>query len=823
MKTILEYFHEDIRLWPDAMAVADRQGDWSYAELGRLSHAVASVLIRCLDGRMAEGPLKAWNTRCVGVILPRKKEALAAFLGIMESGNVYVFMPPDTPEERLRYILRDAAMEYVITDRENAGRLRETEGIQTILMEELEEARGKESFSFLPLPRAQGDGPAFITYTSGSTGKPKGAIDTYSYIENHVSTRLHYYTPGADEAVGCVVSFSYAASTYDLFSGIRAGFGLYIFHEEEMLDARVMAERIIRYRVTSVFMIPGMIPVMYGSGKDLPVRCIITAGEKMKKVPSVPAKIVEIYGSSEAAAVIGRVAGVSDPWDLLGKPVPGVTLFLLDRDGSRITEAGVEGELAVVSDALTLGYMNMADMNREKLTDCPFLPGKKMYLSGDLMRMDGAGSYYFCGRKDNMVKLNGQRAELGEIEYAVAGYPGVRDAVCRVFSRNGTDMLACYYTLQEGETVDGKALASWLTGKIPAFMVPGYFIAMDRFPVNMNGKTDRSRLPEPAFGALCENTPPRDYLEKKLLAIARELLPDIEFGVTDDIRRLGLDSVKAVRFVAGAQAFDPRLTVSSVLRFGKIRDVMNAPKENVWFFENYDARKPVLVLIHGIVPVSGYAMLCEDWSRYFNLLIIGPFPDHIEEEPGVYDYEQLVSYYDRKVRETVPEDASLWGFAGFSFGGQLAVSLADAWRKEKGEYPYALMGDTLIQHMVPGKVLPPLNAEDPLIRAISRRGERYGDSAVNEPLEAILDKQNKTVRLLNTVKTNLKYEGPVIYLDAQQDYEPLMEKAKVAIVRSFYRNIRVFEFRDYYHNDLYLSREMLTFYKNLFLMTMKRA
>ena len=816
MKTIIEYLEDDVRKIPDAMAVADMHGIWSYTQLDEVSSAIAAEILRFFAEKENTSPLCAYGTRCVGVIMPRKKEALAAFLGVMRSGNAYVFSAPNAPSDRLAFILSDAAIECIVTDRENLENLTLPDNIHCILIEDILNACLRGKSLTMPLPSVSGDMPAFVTYTSGSTGKPKGAIDTYYYIENHVNARHYFYTPSHEEAVGCIVSFSYAASTYDLFSGIKAGCGLYIFHEDEMLDSNVLADRIISCHVTAIFMIPSMIPVVFGSGRDLPVKCIVTAGEKMKKVPELPTKIVEIYGSSEAAAVIGREANVSDAWDLLGKPVPGVRLFLIGKDGKCCKNVGETGELAIVSDALMLGYINLPEMNSEKLVNCPFIRGEKMYLSGDLMRFDEDGNYYFCGRKDNMVKINGQRAELGEIEHAVAGFPRIRDAVCSIITRNGTDMLVCHYTVSGKEMPDEEELAAYLRTKVPAFMVPRYWICMDRFPVNINGKTDKSRLPLPRLDEYCKKILPHGFLENRLLAVARELLPDIEFGVTDDMRQLGLDSIKAVHFAAMAEKYDKRITVTRILRYGKIREMISAPKEIVWFHTEYNSYKPVLVLIHGIVPVSGYSMICDDWSEIFNVLIVGPFTDHIEEEPGCYDYELLASFYYDKVKQALPEGASLWGFAGFSFGGQLAVSLAEAWRNDTGVSLNVLMGDTLIQLMYPGKVLPYLTPDDPHILAISERGKLYGDSAVNEPLDMIIEKQNKTVKLLNTITENCKYDGPVFYLDAHQDYDPLTEQAKVAIVRSFYKNIRIFEFRDYFHNDLYLKREMLLFYRNLF-------
>ena len=166
-------------------------------------------------------------------------------------------------------------------------------------------------------------------------------------------------------------------------------------------------------------MIPSMIPIVFAPGAMLPIQCIITAGEKAKQIPDISARMVEIYGSSEAAAVIGRETKKEDPWNLLGRPFPGTTIYLLDEKGERITTPDTVGEVCIVNDALAVEYRNREDETREKFVACPFDGHSRMYRSGDLMQFDREGNYYYCGRKDNMTKINGQRVEMGEVEAAM--------------------------------------------------------------------------------------------------------------------------------------------------------------------------------------------------------------------------------------------------------------------------------------------------------------------------------------------------------------------------------------------------------------------
>ncbi len=816
METIIDAFLKTAEIYPANKAVSDAAGSITYQELNTLSDLAAKRILEITGGT------SAGSYRNVGVLYPRKKEALAAFLGVLKSGCSYVYASADSPSDRFDFIMQDADVACIVTTRKTAGNFTGSEKYQLVYMEDiLEDFREQKKQRMNPNAESHINfsdfgKPAFLTYTSGSTGKPKGVVDTYYYINNHIEARHSFYKPGPDECIGNIVSFTYAASTYDLFSGLTVGCNLYIFSDEELLNQATTVRRVIENNITTMFMIPNMISVVFAPGAILPMKYVITAGEKAKQIPEISAGIAEIYGSSEAAAVIGRVAKPGDPWNLLGKALPGNTLFLMDENGNQITEAGTPGELCIVNDALALEYRNRGEDTAAKFVDCPFLPGKRMYKSGDLMQFDENGVFYYCGRKDNMTKINGQRVEMGEIESTIVTIDGVKDAVCSVIHRNNAGMLVCYYVPdREKGTVTPAELTAYAAKKLPRYMVPLYWIALEAFPRNVNGKVDRKALPIPDFSSLTMNLEPENDIEKALLAAAAELLPDIRFGVTDDLMKLGMDSILAVQFVTEAEKYDPRITVSDVMRLRNIRDIVRTGEQIAWFCEEYDASKDVLVLVDGIIPVSGLGMVCESWGKYFNILMIEPFLDHIHTACEEYDYDTLIALYMKEVTEKLEGKSRLWGFAGFSFGGQLALSLAAEWEKKTGERKHVFMGDTLIQLMYPGKVLPVLTKEDPYIQMVMKNSRNYGDSPIKEPIEQVLKKQNAVLDLMRTIKHNTKYIGPVLYLDAKMDYDAMTQAVKIGAVKSLYKNIMILELPKNFHNDLYMKAEFIAGYDKI--------
>ena len=822
MKTIVDIFLETTESYPDHNAVSDEAGSLTYRELDQISDLVADEILSVLNrGEYKKNSTDNYN---IGVVYPREKEVLAAFMGIMRSGNCYFFVSPDVPKGRLSFITEDADVACLITSRKLEGILAGTVKVPVIYMEDILKRYRTEKV-FHHYNASDEKKAAFITYTSGSTGNPKGVVDTYYYIRNHIDARHQYYKPGPNECIGNIVSFSYAASTYDLFSGLTVGCNLYIFSDEELLNQTLLVSRVIDNNITTMFMIPSMIPIVFAPGAMLPIQCIITAGEKAKQIPDISARMVEIYGSSEAAAVIGRETKKEDPWNLLGRPFPGTTIYLLDEKGERITTPDTVGEVCIVNDALAVEYRNREDETREKFVACPFDGHSRMYRSGDLMQFDREGNYYYCGRKDNMTKINGQRVEMGEVEAAMVKHPDVDDAICVIKQRNKADMLVCYYLPRErGKALSSDDLASFIAESLPKYMVPRYYIPMDAFPKNVNGKVERKALPEPDFDSYTEKVPPESYEERRLLEAARALLPDIEFGVTDDLMRLGMDSILAVQFVNQIEKYDARITVSDVMKQKTIRKILTAKKEIIWFTAPFDAEKPTMVLAHGIVNVSAFSMLYEEWGKQFNLLAIEPFPDHINEVLGRYDYGALIDLYMDGISNALKgKEHTLWGFAGFSFGGQIALELADRWQKKTGEYKWVFMGDTIIPWIYPGRVFPVLTEDDSYIRMVSERSRMYGDSVVKEPIDLIIKKQNLVLDLMRTMKGNTKYDGPVLFIDAKKDYDEETEQLKLSVVSGLFPNARVMEFADYFHNDLYMKKEMFTFYKNYFGMLLSQT
>ncbi|MEV8057108.1 amino acid adenylation domain-containing protein [Streptomyces antimycoticus] len=556
-RSVLRLFEEQAARTPEATAVSHLDTRVSYAELDARANRIAHRLRE--TGTVSE--------TAVGVLLDRGPRLIEVLLGVWKAGGAYVPVDPSYPEERVADMCDSASVRVVVTESAYAGRF---PGVPTLVLDHEEAATGRMPDT-VPERVDDPDGLAYVIFTSGSTGRPKGVQVSHRGLSNHVSWAAHEL---AEKGTGGAPLFSSVA--FDLvvpnlwaplvtgqtvhvlpqdtpaadLGGRLAGSGPYSFVKLTPAHLDILSEQLTPEQVERLS------EVYVVAGEALPGS---TANRALELLGA--GRLINEYGPTEAS-VGTSIHPVAAPVSLdvvpIGRPLPNMAMYVLDT-AMRPVPVGVPGELYVGGTGVTRGYAGRPDLTAERYVPDPYGPvGARLYRTGDRVRMLADGDVEFLGRLDDQMKIRGYRVELGEVQAVVAAHPAVRDAVVTVHEPTPRDRrLVAYCVPADGETLPGASeLAAACALRLPEYMVPSAFVALERFPLNANGKVDRRALAAPHRASLRSDhayVAPRTGTERLLAKIWSEVLGVEEIGVHDRFFELGGHSILMIQVLAAAR------------------------------------------------------------------------------------------------------------------------------------------------------------------------------------------------------------------------------------------------------------------------------
>ncbi|GAB3946974.1 hypothetical protein GCM10029976_075420 [Kribbella albertanoniae] len=536
-----ELFEHQVALNPLAVALSGDFGELTYAELDQRANDVAAALIE-----FGVGP-----GELVACCLPRGIEQIAVLLGVLKSGAGYLPLDPETPADRLRFLLEDARPMARVTC---AGMPELGEG-PTLRLEDLVRAA--------PVAAKVGPGDlAYLMYTSGSTGRPKGVLVPHRGPVNHIQGYLATHPPTRTLQW---VSPTFDVSMHEIFTTFAAGQTLVLIDDDSRYDPAELAGKIRRYDVARIAMPFSAVHALLATRPELPsLREIYSAGEattpgaaEHEFLSAHPECVLyNGYGPTESSIIVTehRV----DPGETqppIGRPIDGVRVRLLDADGWP-APIGAVGEICVGGVCVTDGYLNRP----AETATAFFAPG--WYATGDLGRWRADGTLEFHGRVDDQVQLRGIRIEPGEVRAAILDYPDVSAAAVVVI-----DGELVGYTVGG---VDHGKLTDYLAERLPRYLVPRRWVSLEQLPLTTTGKLDRKSLPAPTIGQV--KVPPATAAETAVHAVWCEVLERNDLGVTDSFFELGGHSLLAVRLLNRLrEATATDLTLTEFFRAPTIR------------------------------------------------------------------------------------------------------------------------------------------------------------------------------------------------------------------------------------------------------------
>ncbi|GAA2314401.1 non-ribosomal peptide synthetase [Streptomyces hawaiiensis] len=534
----------------------------TYGELSDAKNDLASALRAA-----GVGPGKR-----VAVAVPRSLEQVVALVAIVSAGGAYVPLDLAYPDERLEYVLADAAPQVVLVDRDQRDRFTRLLARAGVAARVL--VQGEEHPADLTEPRPEPDWhtPAYVIYTSGSTGRPKGVVVPHSSVVTLLANTRPAMDFGPDDVWVQFHSFSFDFAVWELWGALAHG-GELLVPEYGLTRSPVDFHRLVRERgVTVLNQTPSafyqFIEADRLTGQPLPaLRRVIFGGEALdlgrlrgwvERHGTDAPELVNMYGITETTVHVthrrltdGDFA-VGDDVSPIGGPIPGLVTYLLD-DRLRPVPPGREGAIYVAGDQVSLGYLGRSGLTAGRFVADPFAAdGSRMYHTGDLAIRTLDGELVFTGRADDQVQLKGYRIELGEVESAIRELDGVTDVAVTV-ANTGDHLVAHVVGTVPGD-VEGR-----LAEKLPVHMIPGRILTIEALPLTINGKLDRKALAgRPLGGAgncATSHNAPADELSAlaTLVEIFTQTLPGSDVTADTDFFRAGGDSIIAITVVNRAR------------------------------------------------------------------------------------------------------------------------------------------------------------------------------------------------------------------------------------------------------------------------------
>ena len=492
--------------FPELIAVSFGSVSLTYAQLNAQAN--------CLAHRLRSLGVTA-DSR-VMVLLPKSPEAIVTLLAILKAGAGYVPLDPTYPPQRLTAILEDAAPSLLITL--SSETVPVPAHVLTLLLDVERQSLLQESTENLPEVGDQ-NSLAYVIYTSGSTGKPKGVEMPRRPLHNLLE--WVYISQNGEVAQGMKTlqfpSLAFDVHFQDIFSTLWSAGTLLLTDEATRRDPTALLELIVRERVERIYLPVVMLQQIaevfnkakHGNAKLKRIHC---AGEALVITERVRAmfralphcRLFNEYGPSETHVVTAfSLPANSDLWEerpSIGTPLPNVTIAILDEEG-KLAPPRTPGELLIGGAAPARGYLGDPAKTAERFIT---RDGERFYRTGDLVKWNPDNTLCFLGRADEQVKIRGFRVEPGEIEMALRAFPGiVATVVIAKEYGTGDRRLIAYYVPESSATVlrEGE-LREFLHEKLPDYMVPAYFVSLERLPVNSSGKVDRNALPGPQIISL---------------------------------------------------------------------------------------------------------------------------------------------------------------------------------------------------------------------------------------------------------------------------------------------------------------------------------
>ncbi|NIM11555.1 MAG: amino acid adenylation domain-containing protein [Candidatus Aminicenantes bacterium] len=726
-----QLFARQVKRTPDHVALIG-QMHLSYKELNEKSGQLAYLL--------KEKGVQP-NT-IVGIMTERSVEMIVGILGILKAGGAYLPIDPGFPQERIDYMLKDSRARVLLSEVSEVSKV--SGGIDVVKINELSEQ--------LPTHLC------YIIYTSGSTGKPKGVMLRHQSLVNFIKGITDIIDFTGIDSVLSLTTISFDIFGLETLLPLVKGSRVVIGVEEEQLNAEAAARAMSEKAVTILQLTPSRLSLFLPNDKFTAalgsLKYLLVGGEALpeqlleKTREFVTGKIYNMYGPTETC-IWSTVKDVSKGNPLnIGKPIANTQIYILGQAGT-LQPIGITGELCIGGDGVARGYLNRPELTAEKFfvyyrTNRTYIPSKKIYRTGDLAQWLPDGNIEFLGRIDHQVKIRGFRIELAEIESQLKTFEKIKEAVVVMREdKNKGKYLCAYITAQSAESkvqsqgdieernqgLSSRELREFLARTMPDYMIPSYFVMIDRIPLTPNGKINRKALPEPEAGITPDKyIGPRDEVEEKLVEIWQEILgiEKDKIGIETSFFVLGGNSMNLIRMIPQIyQTFGIELPFTRVLANPIIREIAEHLKSAKAVEESVTLlNPPAQKKLFGLPPAIAFGIVYQDLASLISGYAFYSF-NFIEEEDRLNRYVEII---------TNLQPVGPYILLGYSAGGLLSFDITYALESSGFEVSDLILLDSFFTEKET-RALTEADREE-WFNGIEKNLERVGAGALKEKIFA---------------------------------------------------------------------------------------
>ncbi|MCP4990322.1 MAG: non-ribosomal peptide synthetase [Colwellia sp.] len=584
IKTIIHtVFEETVKNFPHNIAIKEGEIEITYSALNKRANRLAHKLRNNGVGRH----------KIVGLFLPAGIDYVVGLLSVAKSGGIFMPLDVEFPKMRIKTLLDKTDPVVIISNHDNTPPVH-----KNIINYSLNDDEDLNILDIEPDLISDPDDGNYIMFTSGSTGDPKAILGCHKGLSHFIHWEIKEFNLDNSVRISQLAPTTFDVSLRDIFTPLITGGVLCIPSQEQRTNPRLLLKWMDGMGLTLVHCVPSLFRLLL---RELEIRDstenvlhnlehILLAGEavygndviRWRSLIKDRIELVNIYGPSETtlAKAFNRISeNVNEPGRIIpiGKPISNTAFLIIKK--KRLCKIGEIGEIYIKTPFRSKGYYKDPDATAACFVQNPLNTDNDdiIYKTGDSGRYLSDRSIEFLGRLDNQVKVHGIRVELGEIEKNILKNDLVSHAVVLAHkSKNDGNHLTCYYI--EISPIEGEDLKEYLRDFLPEYMIPGFFVKMDKFPLNLHGKIDRKALPKPE-DLLYQNIgyqEPEGEIETNLSNILGEIIGLKRVGVNNTFTELGGDSLSAIRTVSRIfQTFGVDIPFQDIFPNGTARTLAN--------------------------------------------------------------------------------------------------------------------------------------------------------------------------------------------------------------------------------------------------------